>query len=533
MSALGASYEEVRRSPEALAVMSAYVSLNSSLTIVKGDIADVHEKKADITILPISSAVAQKYGLFMYAQHPPASLCVFSLPRRAVQLTFIDSRASVVLFFVSLVLLGCLVAMLSLASYHFGHSARRRRFSAHSLVIYLVSTLLGRCPPTSASLANRSLATAFWALAMLALGNYVQTSITAIRSVPCILGTKSFAELTNDIKSGAMQPCISSEWYEMVTFQRTLHVHLRGLRSITDTLGSHPKGFVLPYSVSLCYEGAQSGTFAAAFSMCTDDEVFTAAQRSLIPGELMVTSLRLASLHPKNPFSNHFGHSAMRRRFNAHSLVIYLVNTLLGRCPSTSASLANRSLATAFWALAMLALGNYVQTSITAIRSVPCILGTKSFAELMNDLKSGTMSTCLSTEWYEVATFRRVLGKGKYVAAFSLCTDDEVFAAAQRSLIPGELTVILLRVVGLHPENPLRGAPVNEANLVPYCSLPRAAAVSCCAAACRATAALPQKAAAVSWHTAAAVYEPVAIVDSATSKAADPRAPATGLAPRL
>ncbi|KAH7959575.1 hypothetical protein HPB49_012025 [Dermacentor silvarum] len=300
-SAFGASYDEVRSSPEALALISGHMFLNNTITIVHGDISHVHKMQADLTLLPISSAVAQRYGLFMYAQYPPAALCVFSLPRRAVQLTFIDSRASVISFCVSLVVLGCLVAMFSLASSHFGHSVMRRRFSSHSLVIYLVSTLLGRCPPTSVYLANRSLATAFWALAMLALGNYVQTSITAIRSVPFILSSKSFAELTNDLKNGTIYPCLSTEWYEMVTFRRMLGVRLRGFLSILNDLASHPKGVTVPYSMSLCYKGTQSGIFVAAFSMCTDDEVITAAQCSLIPGELTFTCLRLAGLHPENP----------------------------------------------------------------------------------------------------------------------------------------------------------------------------------------------------------------------------------------
>ncbi|KAH7959336.1 hypothetical protein HPB49_010451 [Dermacentor silvarum] len=300
-SAVGASYDELRSSPEALALISAHMFLNSTITIVRGGISDVHKMQADLTLLPISSAVAQRYGLFMYAQYPPAALCVFSLPRRAVQLTFIDSRASVISFCVSLVVLGCLVAMFALASNHFGHSAMRRRFIAHGLVIYLVSTLLGRCPPTSVYLANRSLATAFWALAMLALGNYVQTSITAIRSVPCILSSKSFAELTSDLKTGTMHPCLSTEWHEMVIFQKNLGARLRSFLSILGAPASNSNGVAVPYSMSLCYKGAQKGTFVAAFSMCTDDEVFTAAQHSLIPGEPMFTFLRMAGLHSENP----------------------------------------------------------------------------------------------------------------------------------------------------------------------------------------------------------------------------------------
>ncbi|KAH7970158.1 hypothetical protein HPB49_000219 [Dermacentor silvarum] len=297
VSAMGGARRKVQHSPDALAVIAAYRHLNNTFNIVPGDIDDLYIGKADMTILPVSSAMPLKYGFFMHAQYPPAQLCILNSPVRAVRLTFIDSTFSLCLFSVSIVVFGGLVAMCRLASCRFGYCVVRRHFSAYSMITYLVCTLLGRGPPTSVALSNRHVATAFWALAMLVLGNYVQTSITAIRSVPCILDSKSFDEVVNDVKSGTPL-CLSSEWLEMFFFRKMLGGRLRELLSSMDR-ASKPTA-LMPTDVSLCHQCAHKGN-CAALSFCTQDELFAATQWSLVPGDLNVTALRLAGLYPEHP----------------------------------------------------------------------------------------------------------------------------------------------------------------------------------------------------------------------------------------
>lgn len=177
----GASVEFCLTVPEAAALVDAYRALNNSLHFVSTvNNLKFQNGELETMLLPILSIYLQLPILFKNAQYSPAELCFLTQCGTVLQIAFIDSWVSFIWLLLTLVAVGASVCLTLWI--------RSKLFPSHDFVsqsdacIFLVSRLLGQSPRSV--LREHSLALVAWSFGMFLLGNYIQTTITAIRSVP-------------------------------------------------------------------------------------------------------------------------------------------------------------------------------------------------------------------------------------------------------------------------------------------------------------------------------------------------------------
>ncbi|KAL1467733.1 hypothetical protein MTO96_041968 [Rhipicephalus appendiculatus] len=121
---------------------------------------------------------------------------------------------------------------------------RQIRPRGSSVLLFFVSTFLGKslAPSLDNARTFRGLAVAVWALGMMALGNYVQSSITAIRSAPATVKViDNFPDLFRLIRDGALTPCYEQHWFDMLLLTldpETVDLHHRVLIAGEETFFS-------------------------------------------------------------------------------------------------------------------------------------------------------------------------------------------------------------------------------------------------------------------------------------------------------
>ncbi|KAH6936150.1 hypothetical protein HPB50_014181 [Hyalomma asiaticum] len=173
-------------------------------------------------------------------------------------------------------------------------------------MMFFAATFLGKghsFSPADTS-AFRNVATSAWVLGMMVLGNYLQSSITAIRTTPAtVKNIKSFAELFRLIQHGAVCPCLNEEWrlffypsYDPVSFLRVMKLIEFSLTC--DKASLHEADTVA------CYQRTRLGTHVA-LSVCTDNEMKIAALWDLLPGERYHTMVQAPVIHILNPLRHH------------------------------------------------------------------------------------------------------------------------------------------------------------------------------------------------------------------------------------
>ncbi|XP_077512875.1 uncharacterized protein LOC144124084 [Amblyomma americanum] len=117
---------------------------------------------------------------------------------------------------------------------------------------------------------------------------------------------------------------------------------------------------------------------------------------------------------------------------------------------SLNSSPCFQGLAPAAWVLGMMVLGNYVQSSITAVRSTQTTFkNINSFSEMNHQIESGYIVQIDISQCYQKTS------EGRHVA-LSVCTDNEVAVASQWGLVPGEHHLTMLQATAMHSLNPLR-----------------------------------------------------------------------------
>ncbi|KAH7953548.1 hypothetical protein HPB49_010069 [Dermacentor silvarum] len=288
--------------PEALALIDAYKVLNNSIYMTGVSTwRDVLSKRIDLHLYPIGSGVLTTKIIFADAQYTPSPLCFFTPIRRANKVTFIDSWTSLLWLTIALVSAGGALALYIQIRCRFV-SDRQQRYHAANYFLFFVATFLGKSPPSSRAnaLAFRGLATGVWMVGMMVLANYVQSSITAIRTVPTTQrNISSFTELFRSIDSRDICPCLNTDWQRFLTISfGALHIlRISLLRQIAIYCD---RTTTFEHDVSRCYHRAQLGT-NVALSVCTSEEVQVASHWNLLPGDLYQTMVQAPVIHAFNP----------------------------------------------------------------------------------------------------------------------------------------------------------------------------------------------------------------------------------------
>ncbi|KAL1418922.1 hypothetical protein MTO96_005463 [Rhipicephalus appendiculatus] len=181
--------------------------------------------------------------------------------------------------------------------------SRQMRKSKSGLVLFVVSTFLGRPPAPSLadSPAFRGLAFAVWTLGMMVLGNYVQSSITAIRSAPvAVKVVDSYPELSRVIRDRSLTPCFEEQWFDMIVFSLDPQTEAFRKDILDKGLEAYMNIVNTGSDFSECYRRTRAGTHVA-LSVCSDEEVAAASQWNLVPGDIYFTYVQIAAIHVMNP----------------------------------------------------------------------------------------------------------------------------------------------------------------------------------------------------------------------------------------
>ncbi|KAH6936835.1 hypothetical protein HPB50_023352 [Hyalomma asiaticum] len=292
--------------PQVFALTDAYRALNNTVDVtIEGTWSDVRSKRVDLHLSPVGSAFLLVDGLYTGAQYSPVQLCFFTSHRKVTALTFMDSWIS--LFWLAAIL----VAAVSVVTLYtklrsrilFGNGRLHPRLR---IMMFFAATFLGKghsFSPADTS-AFRNVATSAWVLGMMVLGNYLQSSITSIRTTPAtVKNIKSFAELFRLIQHGAVCPCLNEEWrlffypsYDPVSFLRVMKLIEFSLTC--DKASLHEADTVA------CYQRTRLGTHVA-LSVCTDNEMKIASLWDLLPGERYHTMVQAPVIHILNPLRHH------------------------------------------------------------------------------------------------------------------------------------------------------------------------------------------------------------------------------------
>ncbi|KAK8777515.1 hypothetical protein V5799_029137, partial [Amblyomma americanum] len=238
---------------------------------------------------------------FVGAQHSPAQLCIFSLRGTAVRVSFIDSWTSFLWLAIVLAFLGAFVVLILCGR-------RRLDLARHPVLksrvmLFLISTLLGRCPSYSSRYESvyHAILLASWSIGMFFLGNYIQTSLIAIQSVPVFSsGVRNLVELRNQLDEGKVKLCITAYWKGPVAAP-CVHENcaagnelvIRAVYNCGDKCGLRK----LP---SGCYEASRNGEYVT-LSICSEDELAAAAMWNLVPGDWSGLVDRMSLILKTNP----------------------------------------------------------------------------------------------------------------------------------------------------------------------------------------------------------------------------------------
>ncbi|KAL3213602.1 hypothetical protein MRX96_051616 [Rhipicephalus microplus] len=287
--------------PERLALVDAYRSLNNTVDEATGTTFSLLTIGADLYIPPVRGSVSLIPDIFIGAQYSPAPLCFFTAMETVYETTFIDSWRSLILSTTAIFIHYGLLALYMTVRCRLFY---RRQIRQHGsgVFMFFVSTFLGRSPASSIANAPtfRGLAVAVWALGMVVLGNYVQSSITAIQSAPrAVKVVESYPELFRAVNNRALTLCFERNWFDTLLFSFTPQT--TPLQGVFVTAGMNDIfGAASTVSDFDCYRRTQARTHIA-LSVCSDDEVAAASQWKLVTGDHFFTLIQVSAIHTLNP----------------------------------------------------------------------------------------------------------------------------------------------------------------------------------------------------------------------------------------
>ncbi|KAH6936597.1 hypothetical protein HPB50_019782 [Hyalomma asiaticum] len=249
-------------------------------------------------LVVLSMQSLEQLDLFRYAYYSPQRLCFFTKIRKENRMTFIDTSASLLRCVFALTLAAFLVVLSmnirSCALFRGNHT-----LSLEHLILLMLSTFFGRSHsiPGAQASAYRSLAVVSWMLGMFFLGNYVQSSITAIRVAPRALPPiRTLDQLRPYAENCVLSACVDKLWADIL-------LQMHGMLSEVDFPMSRMVLVCKDMQYgddSRCYQEALRSTHFA-LSSCNDEEVTVASQLGLVPSDNICTFLQVAAIHKFNP----------------------------------------------------------------------------------------------------------------------------------------------------------------------------------------------------------------------------------------
>ncbi|KAH7949255.1 hypothetical protein HPB49_006643 [Dermacentor silvarum] len=299
---LDRSTGDINTNPEVLAMMDAYRVLNNTVNVTEfGSTDALYEKAIDMVLRPVIMNSFANTVLFPDGYYSFARFCFFTRRRMDIRIIFVVSLRLFLEFLMVLTLVGTLVALSVHTRSHILFRGRTL-LTLPGFLLFMVGTFFGRCHPISGAQAPsyRSLAVVSWIFGMIFLGNYAQSSITAIRVLPSVSASvRTLEELQPYIETCAMAPCFNWAWGDiLLSFTTTGKAPLfpfitSSVLKCWDT--SHTRGNMSP-----CYAKAQAGSHVA-LSTCSDQDVSAASQWGLVPSDDLFTFPQLFVIHWLNP----------------------------------------------------------------------------------------------------------------------------------------------------------------------------------------------------------------------------------------
>ncbi|KAL1475639.1 hypothetical protein MTO96_037146 [Rhipicephalus appendiculatus] len=238
------------------AIKEAYIALNNTLIerCSKDETRSLLvDKRASLLLSQSDEAPPSTY--YAYATFPPSSICF--LTRRGEPLR--PSFASTWTSFFAISLIPVAMATSFLLVLHI--VARQRREGPHLLdwATFFMATFVCRSAPQPAqsALSAVRVAIAAWIFTMFFLAQFIQSSITASKTVPAYSSEiRHVTELVSRLDTGSIKPCMHYAFAETV---KILSQTWCNMKSIDDACGS---GCLHHDVFSGCISKAQSGTHA-------------------------------------------------------------------------------------------------------------------------------------------------------------------------------------------------------------------------------------------------------------------------------
>ncbi|KAH6941476.1 hypothetical protein HPB50_018997 [Hyalomma asiaticum] len=290
------------RHPEGAALLDAYLAINTTVNLhcednISGETM-LKEKRVDFILYGWLKNGSKSVSEYKYGLYSPSSGCFYSRSRAPVPPSFSDSW-----IFMS----WCLVWLTPLCIViFFTFRAQNSVYSNHhvpmaAVVMFLVNSFLGRSPQgLNVSTSATRLAIVVWSLGMSVVGNFLQSSVTASRSVPALSAeVRTKEQVLMHLQEGSLLPCVTRE-----------SAHIRGkgnfqplYKPLFDVLeDAKCESSCVEEFVFGCMEKARRGTHMY-FSVCREPERRHAFKWGLIVGEETVAAVQpLAPVHLNFPF---------------------------------------------------------------------------------------------------------------------------------------------------------------------------------------------------------------------------------------
>ncbi|KAH7971470.1 hypothetical protein HPB49_024439 [Dermacentor silvarum] len=205
------------RYPEYAALLDAYYAINTTINMkcaddISGE-ALLQEKNIDFILFTWLNKHKTPLFDYKYALFSPSSLCFYVRARAPVPPSFDDSW---IFFFFCLVCLApfCFAIMFIFLAH--GIMRPNERVPLSTVIMIFVSSFLGRSTEDlNVGASVPRLVVMAWSLAMFFVGNYLQSSVTASRSIPALSAEITTEQLLEHLRDGTMAPCVARYANEM------------------------------------------------------------------------------------------------------------------------------------------------------------------------------------------------------------------------------------------------------------------------------------------------------------------------------
>ncbi|KAL1468062.1 hypothetical protein MTO96_025684, partial [Rhipicephalus appendiculatus] len=290
------------RHPEGAALLDAYNAINTTVLLQCPDTSFgetlLREKRIDFLLFGWFGKKSTFMYEYRYALFLPSSFCFYSRSRVPIPPSF---SGSWIFFSWCLVCLSpfCFAIIFVIRAQSTIRPSERVALS--TVIMVLVSSFLGRSPQgLNVSASATRLAIAAWLLAMFFIGNYLQSSVTASRSVPVFSAEiRTEEDMLKHLHEGTLVPCVTM-YLPQLRKQENFQAFYKPLANVladhkcqSSCIGNYGFG---------CMEKARRGTHIY-FSTCRETELRLAFKYALMVGEdTLGTSMTHSAVHIRFPF---------------------------------------------------------------------------------------------------------------------------------------------------------------------------------------------------------------------------------------